>query len=292
MSKRSRKWCFTLNNYTDEEVNKINKLGENKTIKWLLYGKEKGENGTPHLQGCIVFINARRFTAVKKSISSRCHLELMKGSFSQNADYCKKEGNFKEFGKQPDDPLNKGEKEKQRWKDVMECVKSGDLEKVAELHPDIYLRNLRQLDYARARYVNGAKGRLKPDDLTCHWLWGEPGTGKTRAVWDNYEDSLYVKGANKWWDQYDGESTVLIDDVDARFVREHWQLFKQWADVYPFTAEIKGGTLKHIRPQRIIVTSNQSMDMIFPDWDAGNSAALKRRFKEYEFKADNAVVYP
>lgn len=37
--------------------------------------------------------------------------------------------------------------------------------------------------------------------LEHEWIWGEPGTGKTRGVWDKYPD-LYVKNLNKWWDGY------------------------------------------------------------------------------------------
>jgi len=38
---------FTLNNYTEEECNLIQTI----PCQWLIYGKEVGEQGTPHLQG-------------------------------------------------------------------------------------------------------------------------------------------------------------------------------------------------------------------------------------------------
>jgi len=41
--------CFTLNNYTPEEVAGIR--NDNEHYKWLCYGEEKGASGTPHLQG-------------------------------------------------------------------------------------------------------------------------------------------------------------------------------------------------------------------------------------------------
>jgi hypothetical protein len=45
-------WCFTLNNYTDEDIFEINSLIEfNSNMNYLCYGKEIGESGTIHLQG-------------------------------------------------------------------------------------------------------------------------------------------------------------------------------------------------------------------------------------------------
>lgn len=46
-------YCFTLNNYTEEEVFEIDTLVTNpdSNIRFICYGFEKGEDGTPHLQG-------------------------------------------------------------------------------------------------------------------------------------------------------------------------------------------------------------------------------------------------
>jgi len=48
-------YCFTLNNYTDEEVFEIDTAVTNASsnIKYVCYGFEEGEDGTPHLQGYI-----------------------------------------------------------------------------------------------------------------------------------------------------------------------------------------------------------------------------------------------
>lgn len=57
---------------------------------------------------------------------------------------------------------------------------------------------------------------------------------------------------------------LLLDD----FGPSHAQLgsyLKQWADIYPFSAEVKGGTLQNIRPQRVFVTSNYRPDEIWKD---------------------------
>lgn len=94
------------------------------------------------------------------------------------------------------------------------------------------------------------------------WYYGASGCGKTSTV-IREEISLYDKSINKWWDGYQDEDAVLIDDVDPnhKFLGHH---LKRWADHYPFNAEIKGGTVR-IRPMRIYVTSQYHPNQIWED---------------------------
>jgi len=88
--KGSRGWCFTLNNWTEEEFHTIKSFcGKG---KWII-GKEVGEEETPHLQGYVEFKDAVSFVKMKKVIP-RAHLEKRIGTKKQAEDYCKKEGNF------------------------------------------------------------------------------------------------------------------------------------------------------------------------------------------------------
>ncbi|QMW68933.1 replication-associated protein [Crucivirus-474] len=92
----TRKFCFTLNNYEDADLARIANLvlipGR---IKCLIYGKEIGELGTPHLQGYVVYVNPVRYSAVKADISPRIHVEKQKCKLNQKAwDYCDKGRDF------------------------------------------------------------------------------------------------------------------------------------------------------------------------------------------------------
>lgn len=86
--RRARRYCFTLNNYTNEEIDTLTHLFDEYVI-----GKETGDEGTPHLQGYVEFKNARSILELKK-INNRIHWEKAQGSKEDNIKYCTKEGNF------------------------------------------------------------------------------------------------------------------------------------------------------------------------------------------------------
>jgi hypothetical protein len=95
---RFRNFCFTLNNYTDNDVEFLAKV----ECRYMCYGKEVGENGTPHLQGTVCFKNQITFAVAKKRlcVDERIHVEATK-ALDKSIDYCQKEGNFIERGERP-----------------------------------------------------------------------------------------------------------------------------------------------------------------------------------------------
>jgi len=85
---RMSRCCFTLNNYTEQEYLAL----QNLPVKWLIIGKELGENGTPHLQGAFVIGKQVAFSTVKTWPGlSRAHLEPMRGTPQDSLAYCSKQ---------------------------------------------------------------------------------------------------------------------------------------------------------------------------------------------------------
>lgn len=91
--KEVKRFCFTLNNYSEEEykniINTLNTLSE-----WVI-GKEVGAQGTPHLQGYFQLEKKKSFSSMKNILKNdRIHLEACKGSHESNIKYCTKEKNW------------------------------------------------------------------------------------------------------------------------------------------------------------------------------------------------------
>ena len=86
----SKNWCFTLNNWTSDELDEISSIVP-KICDLSLVGKEVGESGTPHLQGFMTFKVKCR--PLSHNLPKRMHWKKCKGTIQQNIVYCEKEGN-------------------------------------------------------------------------------------------------------------------------------------------------------------------------------------------------------
>lgn len=91
-----RRYCFTINNFTPEDEQRLTALADG--CKYLVYGRERGASGTPHLQGFVIFNSSVVFSTAKNKIGQNAHLESARGTSDQASDYCKKDGDFVEFG--------------------------------------------------------------------------------------------------------------------------------------------------------------------------------------------------
>jgi len=95
---RSKRWVFTWNNYTDATIVALSAL----ECVYLVYGRETSPTtGTPHLQGFVIFRNARHRTAIVAELGGG-HWERALGTSAQAAEYCKKDGDYVERGTFPD----------------------------------------------------------------------------------------------------------------------------------------------------------------------------------------------
>lgn len=103
--KEVKKYCFTFNNYDNSKIDEYKKslfpLGK------VIFSKEVGESGTPHLQGYINLIKKKSISGLVKCAGIHgMHFIPCKGSEEQNVEYCIKDGgecysNFYE----PEEPL-------------------------------------------------------------------------------------------------------------------------------------------------------------------------------------------
>lgn len=264
---RGRAFIFVINNWTEEDWAFVSTLFYTHGCKYLVCGKEIAPTTlTPHLQGYVYWKNARQFNAIV-NLHPTWHLELAKGTAAQNRKYCTKENNFIELGESPLTPSDGAKMTNQeRWT----LAKEGRFE---ELDPE----NIKTYEYIHAKYQEVEDIPV----LNNIWIYGPSGCGKSSKVRQDY-DTFYTKGMSKWWDGYNQEEVVLLDDFDPNHGSYLSYYLKIWADHYAFNAEVKGGMLR-ARPKVIIVTSQYTIEQCFRLKDGSPDQptidAISRRFK-------------
>ena len=255
-------------------------------IRWFVVYKEIAPTtGKEHYHSILVLNKySRAHTCI--SIDPRAHWEKVNGRLTKCYEYVTKDGNkYYEYGVPPGCLINRVSHEETqerrkrtmseiKWSETVSAAKNGD-ESIRETQ--IYARYRAYFDdlLAAAHKDEIFQGDLKDKNL---WIYGPPGTGKSKMVWDMSRElgmTIYVKLQNKWFDGYDNHNIILIDDAG-----DHMKLLashiKNWADRYPFTAEVKGGTRRlNASKYNLIITSNYSIDDLFNPTDA---EAIKRRF--------------
>lgn len=133
MANAAKNWCFTINNYSGEDVERLEGLGG--TVTYLICGKEVGDSGTPHLQGYLQLPTRRRMSAVKDILGNQtAHLEVTK-SIARSIQYCKKEGDYFEIGE-----LQGGSGKRNDLDAFKEDVRNGmlSLREIRETHSQVY----------------------------------------------------------------------------------------------------------------------------------------------------------
>lgn len=96
----SRGWCFTTNNYTQQDETDAMALIDLHKAQYVIYGHEVGEEGTPHLQGYVYFKEKKNARQLKDWLP-RSHIEKQTGTNPEAICYAMKDENYFEMGKRP-----------------------------------------------------------------------------------------------------------------------------------------------------------------------------------------------
>lgn len=271
-----RTWCYTLNNWTQQEYERLVNLDEN-LFTYHVIGKEVGENGTPHLQGCITFKQTKRFNAAKLTLGNRIHIEQLRETVFQAREYCKKDGDFIEID-------NRRQGRRTDLEEATEALKEGGLKKVKDEHLTTYIKYPGGFDKAAAHLLPARNVANPPH---CYWIYGATGTGKTKWVFDTFEtEDIFCTTSNlQWFDGYRQQRVLLIDDFRASDLKFNNLL--RITDRYPYQVEIKGGMV-HINSEYIIITSNKSPSEAYHNVVQEQMDQLERRMEWIvEFMANN-----
>lgn len=215
-----------------------------------------------HAQFFLRFIERKRFSQIRKLLPGD-HVEVAHDPDAARA-YCVKESTRHRLGEEIG---------------VWDCsalpitglLKKRKVKEVLEARPTLW-RSVGVMSQIRAMV------RECRDHLTEGWfLTGRTGTGKTRTsnLISKYLGDCFWQDGSQWWNGYDGETLVVIDEYRGQFPVN---FLLRLLDRTPFMVPIKGG-YSQFTSKVVIFCSNLGLDNICKDLDCLSKDAVKRRFQ-------------
>lgn len=287
---KSRNWCFTAHNPEHTSgVTLFQSLNGEDTIVFGQFQEETAPTtGTRHFQGMLLFSHPVGASRVRSMISTvtgtHVHTEIIKDVPAMVKYTCKEESRASgpwSWGVRPGPPLNlggasgggagRGQGARTDLISFRDAIIAGKSE------PDLWMEYPSEmfrypLMPARIRATFAPKRDWVPE---VHVYFGHAGTGKSRRAHE-LAPGAYRKVSGMWWDLYQGEPDVIMDDFYGVGHMDYTEFLK-FTDRYDYTAQIKGGMIR-VNPRRIYITSNAHPEQWYCADKNFNSSAFFRRF--------------
>jgi len=236
------------------------------------------DTGRLHFQGYFEFSGKKRYNWVQAHCEGMesAHLEVRRGTMEEARNYAMKhdtrlDGPWEWGAPKP------GQGSRSDLLQVKRALDQGQpMSYIADNFFGTFLRYQRGLkEYKRLKMPK------RDWAMELFFVIGPSGTGKSRWAKQNYPEA-YWKDGTKWWDDYDGQETVVWDEFYA-FCCKFSDLLRL-LDRNPMMVETKGGYVQ-FTSRRIIFTSNQDPSEWYNaerthqmSWDQN---PLHRRIREF-----------
>lgn len=247
MSKKSRGFCITINNYIENDIKCMEAI-ECQYKCWEFEHILEGE-GTPHIQGYLYYTNPRGLKGLS-NLLPRANVLSANGTAQQCRKYCSKEdnGTFVEYGEMPE-PQGK----RNDLHEIKELVKSGQ---ATELKIFEAARSYQAAMFGcKFLALQPTAVREKP---WIAWYHGRTQTGKTRKAYEILGYDCFTK-ENSSWNMYSGHTNVLWDDF--RIEDAPFNHLLRWFDRYPCQVNVKFGSQKLVFTKLIITCPQHPSDV-------------------------------
>ncbi len=231
----SKRWCFVLNNYTQEEIDYLVPKFREYCKKYIV-AKEVGEQGTPHLQGFFEFHTKRRPIGVFNNI--RLHFDKARTCDLDQVIYCSKEGSVIEKYGLPNIPRP-----------------------LKVINPD------RPFQQEILKIVKGI-----PCDRKIFWYFGEGNIGKTQfcKYLSHHHDAICLSGKGAdvrngvvEYKKIHGDTPELVlFPIPRSYNTEYlsYEALENIKDMYFYSGKYEGGMINGNAPH-LIVFANKPPDI-------------------------------
>lgn len=261
-------------------------------IEKYIVCREEHKDGTPHLHAFVKYEQAKNFKTPNCFDLGTNHgnYQVAK-SYYAVAKYVRKGQDYIEHGMDAKaEEEQRANHKKVLGAQLMQAKTNADIQSIVESESSMIFGLHKTMQDIR-EYRNLTVQQKEHEHARGIWIQGPPGCGKShlsrKGPWLNPGETVYLKPQNKWWDLYQTERVVVLEDLDMAGGQTLGHYLKIWSDKWPFAAEAKGSVVK---PEfdYFIVTSNYSIEEIFGP-DTADSAkvqkqkqvlveAIKRRF--------------
>ena len=244
---RSRNWCFTDFELTDLEPRFDD---DEQKIRYVMWGVETcPDTNRQHHQGWVQFSSPCSLRTAKARLElPSAHFEIIHGSCEDNERYCSKggdvqrHGNFVSMGSRTD------------ITEVHAMLQDGTpMLEIANSNFSLYCRSYKAFGAYQQLIIRSKSQRYRHVSVVV--LAGTTRCGKTRAAM--LEEPYKISGGGRkpleWFDCYDQEECLLIDDFDDTAVPI--ELMLQLLDGYEMRLPTKGG-FTFANWEKVVITTN------------------------------------
>lgn len=266
---------FVVTDWNCNDENSYKDIMDKNSIQFLAFGKEIcPKSGKKHHQCFLYFINPK--SCSNKNLNNignyfgeiHCYVQVMRGSFTQNEAYCKKEGSYEKLGDEPKQGARSDIKEN------VELIMKGDLKpiNIALMDPGNY--NLYKNTY-NVIFNKYMLTQYRTEMTKGVWYWGETGVGKSHKAFRNFTpETHYIKDLNvQWWDNYEQQPIVVLNEFRGQIkFGELLDLVDKW----PKTVPVRNNPSIPFTSKKLIITSSKPPNEIYSNCGESLTQLLRR----------------
>lgn len=236
---------------------------------YILAGRETCPKTKREHWQCWFHLKTQRYWGpVKEDVvqwfgTKELHLEPMTKSIKENDDYCRKDGDWYEWGLKPQ------QGKRSDLDSLAQNLMAGatTVEAVALTEPETYHQYGRTLEKIQDLAL---RKKYRTEMTEGIWIWGATGTGKSHMAYKDYNPETHYVWPNDggWWDGYSGQAIVIINDFRGEIP---YNQMLQMIDKWPFCVRRRGREPFPFLAHKVIITSSLSPEAVYHRRDAEDS---------------------